>query len=189
MSYRIFYNKVAIRLKNGKYVFLELSGDNNYYEHGVGNRVGKRVRTWYGNKINGNYILSKEEILSIPEEARKSVIEYQLKKRNENLTVKEIEDSFGWYCSCAVGGKYTSSTSYKDFYGFFSGGIKNAIDAEEFFNSDYLLSLIMISHYYSKGERVREVIKDEDTLIRLCEKYGDNDEVYLTFDYHYEAVN
>jgi len=177
MSYRLFYDKVAVKLNNGKYLFFELGGDSNFWE----NDFKKRVRDWYAINIGGEFCLTKEQILSIPEMILEERIE-----RNKDETVEDIKNNFGWVTAVAVGGRSTAGTKYKNFYGFYSGGIKNAIPAKDFFNDNFRANISMSS--YEQDENIYEPIKDEETLIRVIEKHNEKFGLHITFGTTYKYV-
>ena len=129
MSYDIIYNKQFIKLrKTGEVIPMILSGSNNCFEVGNGNRNGRRSRDWQ----NWRYYNRKGKLSVKPEVLLKNVdagLTKELKRNKANggeATPKDIKDRFGYYVGIAVGGGSCGSTSWGRFRSIFTNGIRGA---------------------------------------------------------------
>lgn len=190
MSYSIYYDKQFIKVSDNQFIPMIEAGDNNVYE-GTGR---KRARDWQFNRwVAPNIIASKEEILGVVEDYRKSLID-----RGEKSAKEYNDDSylysdkrFGWHCGMTIYGKSTSGTSYGMFKGFYETGMKQALTIEEL--KEYSVNVSITTSYYSDQEikkhglekRNAVSIQSTEHLIELVkewkEYYKDCSEV-ITFD-------
>lgn len=127
MSYEIVYDKQFIKLKDNLFVPMLYWGSNNCYENNHGGRE-RRARDWsVWTYIAGNkHYATKEEILANCEKLRQSKVEQYNKDDND----PDIDDSFGYWSSIAIGGS-TRNTTYGKFKGLFNTGCRKALTIEQ----------------------------------------------------------
>ncbi len=143
MSYDIFYDKQFVRLnKTGEIIPMVCGGSNNCFDVDGRGHSGRRSRDW---QIYRNFITDDDKerptTFSAMPEAILSLVEKDIRRYKDKVetdewyieqkyTKEDIEKSFGYYASLAIGG-HTSTTSAGKLRTFFSGGIRHAKTIEE----------------------------------------------------------
>lgn len=133
MSYSIIYDQQFVKLSNGKFIPMILSGDNNVYEVGTRNRVGKRSRDWSCWYVHHNSvgIYSADELISYVNGVRES----EIKNREERKKIEPDTDlyddkHFGWNTGLAVKGT-CRTTTFGNYKGVFVTGMRKALTIEQ----------------------------------------------------------
>lgn len=180
MSYEIIYDKQFIKVKD-KFVPLVLWGSNNCYEYTYNGRE-RRERGWY-NVLNylEKQLWTKEELLQYCENRRKEVVE-RIKER-DGTGEPDVEQNFGYYTSINITG-HIGNTSYKQFKGIFTGGMKRALTVEQLYEHNIRIRVVTSPYDTDKKlELCKEkgieylephVPKTTDELIEMVKKFEDN---------------
>jgi hypothetical protein len=196
MSYEIIYQKQFIKAeKNGQEVFVPMieAGSNNCYEV-IRNR---RARSWFcdTNILNGKNYGTLDEMLSSTERIRNGLIERNNHTKEQYPDWDTYNDnSFGYYASIAIGGAHTSKTTFKQFEGIYTTGVKKALTVEKL--AEYgITTRVFLYIYHNDIEKLKErgyepfsiLVNTSEELIRVLDEKnelleGSGYRVSITFD-------
>jgi hypothetical protein len=151
LSYDIIYNKQFVKLrKTGEVIPMLLAGSSNCFEIGTGGRNGRRTRSW----DNFRYYNRKGKISEKPEIILRN-LDADLRKiiRNhrgdKEARPADIRNHFGYYASLVVGSGHCGGTSWDDWRGVFTNGIKKALTIEQLAD----LGVYLHFFYHDYGEQ------------------------------------
>ena len=151
MSYELIYAKQFIKVKENKFIPIVLGGSSNCYDSFKGKE--RRSRSWFNIRTNGNeqLALSLNEMLVGVELERNLLI----KRNNENLKDdanwdKYDDKSFGYFNALAIGGRHTSNTTFGQYKGLFTDGVKKALTVEQLMKFHISVSLNVFTPSFDK---------------------------------------
>lgn len=189
MSYTIFYRSLFVKTREGKYIPMIESGDNNCYE--INNR--RRARSWDCVR------LTEEPKLSLTAGEIMAGVERWIKDKKEQyigrpidvfdmtsrpITEQDVEDDFGNYDGLAIGNANWSKTSAQTVRNFFKRGIENAIGFGEIDMEVMWYDIDPNDRTSSKTER--RYPKTEDELTEMFEKVkAEGSTPYVSFANQY----
>lgn len=141
MSTTIFYKRLFIRLPDGSFIPLILSGDSNCYMPS-----GKRMirsRSWHvpvfgnnGPKLSYTAEEIREDTLrrfrSALSNAENNFSSHEDPSR-KGTPLRDARERFGYYDCCALHGKSFSTTTFNDYRSFLEKGMEHAIDVKDYF--------------------------------------------------------
>ena len=148
MSYEIIYDKQFIKVSKDKFVPMILAGSNNCTEFTNGRE--RRERSWFPYRINGNIIVTKEEMLEFADNKRNSIITDNNGRERDSWWEEYRDEKFGYWLGLAIGGS-CSSTTFGQFKGIFKTGCDKALTIEQL--NDSGVSVVVRNGYYSSEER------------------------------------
>ena len=184
MSYEIIYDKQFIELKKDNelvYIPMIYAGSNNCYEISFRGRE-RRARSWYNLSYytENNIYATKDFLIKKVEEERARIIENNEKElaRGDSWATPYKDSAYGYFASVAING-HTSNTSFGQFKGIFTTGIKKALTVEKLLEFGVSTKLY-IYHYDQKDiEEIKKITdlsievypKTSEELLSLIEKY------------------
>lgn len=160
MSYDLIYDKQFVRAtKDGKEVFFPIiyAGPSNCFEVGIGNRNGRRSRSWEDYKFahKGKFYLTLEEMVANAFAYREELIERNKKSNEEyinsgkpNWCDEYSDERFGYFTGLSFGGG--CKATFGQYKGLFITGCKKALTVEEL--REFGVSVNVQSSPYSAKE-------------------------------------
>lgn len=163
MSYDILYRKAFIKVSDSSVIPVYESGSNNCYEvTGRGSGRERRTRDWHNDTFHtkGKFIINNDDLLKSLDESRLIVIEQY---------PEYTDDKFGWFTAISVNGKHTSATTFGNYRGFYSNGIKKAKTIEEYLTYNVKFGLCAYKYEFDKYTNETGVIKKPDVIFESTE--------------------
>ena len=125
MSYTIYYNALAIKTPDRKYILLLEAGDNNVYDIDYRGRE-KRSRSWEALTIDNKPAFTREDAGMWLEKRYSNALKWA------EGNVENLKSHFGYYASEAIYPKSTRSTTWGTYRNFFLKAFDRAVDYADF---------------------------------------------------------
>ena len=181
MSTTIFYKRLFIRLPDGSFIPLILSGDSNCYMPSGRRMI--RSRSWhvpvFGNGRKFSYTAEeiREDTLrrfrSALSNAENNFSSHEDPSRKET-PLRDARERFGYYDCCALHGKSFSTTTFNDYRSFLEKGIGHAVDAGVYFR---LCGPLELRYGDGKAESFRDVGEMKKAYEEYLSRTGTHPEI------------
>lgn len=166
MSYEIVYDKQFVKVNNKgteMVIPMILAGSSNCYEHS-----GRRERSWFPFTVNVGLLGKVEDYVAYWENVRKETKERIDAEKRDQWHTQYSDNSFGYFISIALGGKYCSKTTFGNITGIFTTGAKKALTIEQLASEG--VSIEVKSGYYPSNKREELGIKPFSCIVKSDEE-------------------
>lgn len=180
MSYDILYRKAFIKVTIDSVIPVYESGSNNCYDV-VGRGRERRARDWHNDTFHtkGNFVVNNDDLIKSIDDFRLNTIE-----RYSDYS----DDKFGWFTAISIYGKHTSNTTFGNYRGFYTDGVKKAKTIEEYLLYNVKFSLCAYKYDFVKYTDETGIEKKPDVIFESTEhmlkSIGEYTEFYKGTDVH-----